>query len=216
MTERRALLRHLSVAGVFITCLLLSALGGLHDGLLSAASASQAPAAQATAPGAPQSPAITSPDIRSDRRITFRVFAPEATKVELRSPGDIPGVGGRGVAPPQLTKNAEGIWESTFGPVPAGAYRYVFVVNGVPVVDSRNPVTSQTNTTVYSLAVVPGSELLDTKTVPHGAVAAVHYTSTALGGIRRMHVYTPPGYEANRERYPVLYLLHGAGDVDES
>src|SRR5437763_1726420 len=38
----------------------------------------------------------------------------------------------------------------------------------------------------------------------------------ALGGIRRMHIYTPPGYETSRDRYPVLYLLHGAGDVDDS
>ena len=72
-----------------------------------------------------------SPEVRADRRVTFRVLAPEAQKVELRSPGDIPGVGGRGVAPPQLTKNADGVWEGTFGPVPAGAYRYVFVVDGV-------------------------------------------------------------------------------------
>jgi enterochelin esterase family protein len=115
-----------------------------------------------------------------------------------------------------LTKDAEGVWERTFGPLPAGAYRYVFVVNGLTVVDARNPVTSQTNTTVYSLAVVPGSDVFDTKNVPHGAVASVHYNSTTLGGIRRMHVYTPPGYEMNRERYPVFYLLHGAGDVDES
>jgi enterochelin esterase family protein len=148
--------------------------------------------------------------------VTFRILAPDAQKVELRSPGDIPGVGGRGVSPPALTKNADGIWERTFGPLPAGAYRYVFVVNGLTVVDSRNPMTSQTNTTVYSLAVVPGSDVFDTRNVPHGAVASIHYQSTALGGIRRMHVYTPPGYEMNRERYPVLYLLHGAGDVDES
>ena len=144
-------------------------------------------------PAAPQGPVVVSPDVQADRRVTFRVLAPEATKVELRSPGDIPGVGGRGVAPPQLTKNAEGVWEGTFGPVPAGAYRYVFTVNGVTVVDSRNPMTSQTNTTVYSLAVVPGSDVFDTKNIPHGAVAAVHYNSTTLGGIRRMHVYTPPG-----------------------
>jgi enterochelin esterase-like enzyme len=76
--------------------------------------------------------------------------------------------------------------------------------------------TSQTNSTVYSLALVPGSELFDTKNVPHGAVASVHYNSTALGGIRRAHVYTPPGYETSRDRYPVFYLLHGAGDVDDS
>jgi enterochelin esterase family protein len=63
---------------------------------------------------------------------------------------------------------------------------------------------------------VPGSDNFDTRAVPHGAVASVHYQSTALGGVRRMHVYTPPGYEASRDRYPVLYLLHGAGDVDES
>jgi enterochelin esterase family protein len=165
-----------------------------------------------------QAPTITviSPQVTADRHVTFRVLAPTAQTVELRSPGDIPGVGGRGVAPPQLTKNADGVWERTFGPLPAGAYRYVFNINGVPVVDSRNPSTSQTNTTVYSLAVVPGSDVFDTKNVPHGAVAAVYYNSTALGGIRRMHVYTPPGYETGRDRYPVLYLLHGAGDVDES
>src|SRR6185295_13230285 len=113
-------------------------------------------------------PTPTSPDVAADRRVTFRVLAPEARTVELRSPGDIPGVGGRGVAPPELTKNGEGIWEGTFGPVPAGAYRYVFTVDGVTVVDSRNPMTSQTNTTVYSLAVVPGSDVFDTTNAPPG------------------------------------------------
>ena len=172
--------------------------------------------AQPPARGAAPGPVVVSPEVSADRRVTFRILAPEAQKVELRSPGDIPGIGGRGVAPPELTKGAEGVWERTFGPLPAGAYRYVFTVNGLTVVDSRNPMTSQTNTTVYSLAVVPGSDVFDTKNVPHGAVASVHYNSTALGGIRRMHVYTPPGYEMNRERYPVFYLLHGAGDVDDS
>ena len=177
-----------------------------------------APGAQAPAQGrgAAQGPVVISPEVRSDRRVTFRILAPEAQKVELRSPGDIPGVSGRGVAPPQLTKNVEGVWETTLGPLPAGAYRYVFVVNGLTVIDSRNPTTSQTNTTVYSLAVVPGSDMFDTRNVPHGAVASVYYNSSTLGGIRRMHVYTPPGYETNRERYPVFYLLHGAGDVDDS
>src|SRR2546427_4588470 len=55
-----------------------------------------------------------------------------------------------------------------------------------------------TNTTVYSLAVVPGSDVFDTKNVPHGGVASIHYNSTALGGIRRMHVYTPPGRSEER------------------
>src|SRR4051812_8285277 len=216
MTMRGVLLKKLSLGGLFVTCLFGSALAVPHGSSVFAAPLAQAPAAQPAAPGAAQAPAVTSPEVRADRRVTFRVFAPTAQKVELRSPGDIPGIGGRGVAPPQLTKTSDGVWETTVGPIPAGAYRYVFGVNGLPVVDARNPATSQTNTTVYSLAVVPGSEVFDTKNVPHGAVASVLYNSSALGGIRRMHVYTPPGYEMNRERYPVLYLLHGAGDVDDS
>jgi len=170
----------------------------------------------AAQPPAPSGPTVVSPEVGADRRVTFRILAPTAQTVELRSPGDIPGVGGRGVAPPQLNKDADGVWSRTVGPVPAGAYRYQFTVNGVPVVDARNPATSQTNTTVYSLAVVPGSDVFDTRNVPHGAVASVYYNSTALGGIRRTHVYTPPGYESGRDRYPVFYLLHGAGDVDDS
>jgi enterochelin esterase family protein len=47
-------------------------------------------------------------------------------------------------------------------------------------------------------------------------VAAVHYRSVSLGRDRRMHVYTPPGYEVGQDKYPVLYLLHGAGDSDDS
>jgi enterochelin esterase-like enzyme len=63
---------------------------------------------------------------------------------------------------------------------------------------------------------VPGSEFSDTKNVPHGAVAAVTYYSTALSKFRRMHVYTPPGYELGQGKLPVFYLLHGAGDCDDS
>src|SRR5205814_10288914 len=161
-------------------------------------------------------PAVPSPEVGPAGCYVVRHSPRNARMDELRSPGDAAGVSGGGVRPPQLTKNAEGVWATTLGPLPAGAYRYVFVVDDLTVVDSRNPVTSQTNTTVYSLAVVAGSDVFDTRNVPHGAVASVHYYSTALGGIRRPHVYTPPGYETSRERYPVFYLLHGAGDVDDS
>ena len=61
-----------------------------------------------------------------------------------------------------------------------------------------------------------GSDFADTKNVPHGSVAAVTYYSTALTTFRRMHIYTPPGYDKNNDKYPVFYLLHGAGDSDDS
>ncbi len=50
--------------------------------------------------------------------------------------------------------------------------------------------------------------------VPHGRVEIVHYTTTA-GTEKRMHVYLPPGYDADSsKRYPVLYLNHGGGEND--
>lgn len=63
---------------------------------------------------------------------------------------------------------------------------------------------------------MPGSDLSDTKDVPHGAVAAITYHSKALGRPRRAHVYTPPGYEKGSGNYPVFYLLHGAFDCDHA
>jgi enterochelin esterase family protein len=89
-------------------------------------------------------------------------------------------------------------------------------VDGVSVIDPRNPVTSESNMNTWSLVVVPGSEFMDTKEVPHGAVAEVTYYSQSLTQHRRMHVYTPPGYESGKGTYPVFYLLHGAFDCDDS
>jgi enterochelin esterase family protein len=159
----------------------------------------------------PRPPQFVSPEVLSDRRITFRIHAPAAESVRLAG-ADIPG-NNQG-AP--MTKGENGVWEATLGPVPAGAYRYNFNVGGVSVLDPRNPSVSESNSNPWSLVVVPGSELFDTKEVPHGAVASVTYKSSALGRFRRMHVYTPPGYELGKGKYPVFYLLHGAGDCDDS
>lgn len=165
--------------------------------------------ALAQAPNAP--PQVTSPEVHADRKITFRLLAPKAESVRL-SGGDIPGMGpGK-----ELTKNDKGIWEITIGPIDPGTYRYNFNLSGVSVIDPRNPSVSESNGNVWSLVHVPGSEFQDTKNVPHGAVSAVTYYSTALGKFRRMHIYTPPGYESGKGKFPVFYLLHGAGDCDDS
>lgn len=172
--------------------------------------------AQPPAPGrggrGPQGPQVVSPEVEADHHIVFRILAPQAETVTLRA-GDLQGLPQGG---PQFTKGENGVWEATVGPVDPGAYRYTFVVNGVPVVDPRNPASSQSNNNVWSLVYVPGAAFMDTQKVPHGAVAAVDYYSTALGKDRRMHIYTPPGYESGTQKYPVFYLLHGAGDSDDS
>jgi enterochelin esterase family protein len=149
--------------------------------------------------------------VQADRRITFRIHAPNAQSVRVTG-GDIPGINQQGVA----TRGENGVWEATVGPVDPGAYRYRFLVDGLGVIDPRNPKTSESNDDTWSLVVVPGSDLFDTRPVPHGAVAAVWYYSASLGRHRRMHIYTPPGYMQGSARYPVFYLLHGASDSDAS
>jgi len=178
-----------------------------------------APASAPAQPGAPgrggrgpQGPVVVSPEIQPDRHVVFRLLAPQAESVELR--GSDLNAGGRTL--PKLTKGDNGVWEATVGPIDPGAYRYNFVVGGAQVLDPRNTAVSETNSTVQSLLVVPGSDTMDTRNVPHGAVASVYYFSSSLNRTRRMHIYTPPGYEVGHEKYPVFYLLHGAGDCDDS
>lgn len=159
----------------------------------------------------PQGPQVVSPEIAADRHVTFRILAPKAESVRLAA-GDIPG-NGPGA---QMAKGTNGVWEVTLGPIDPGAYRYNFNVDGLSVIDPRNPQTSESNNNVWSLVCIPGSDFMDTGAVPHGAVASVTYYSKTLKRFRRMHVYTPPGYDTGRGKFPVFYLLHGAGDSDDS
>ena len=156
-------------------------------------------------------PTVVSPEVFADRHVAFRILAPKGESVRLIG-GDIPGLG-QGQA---MKKGESGVWEATIGPIDPGAYRYNFNVDGVTVIDPRSPAVSESNQNVWSLVVVPGAEFMDVRDVPHGAVAAVYYRSSSLGRTRRMHVYTPPGYENGSEKYPVFFLLHGAGDSDDS
>ena len=169
-------------------------------------------AAQAQPPAQP--PPVVSPEIGASRDVTLRLRAPSAERVDLVSGGDIPGVPMQGGLP--LAKGADGVFTVMLPALAAGAYRYRFTVDGGPTNDPVNPATSESNGNAWSLFYVPGAPFMDTQRVAHGSVAEVHYFSTALGRTRRMHVYTPPGYEKNRETYPVFYLLHGAFDGDDS
>jgi len=155
-----------------------------------------------------QGPRVVSPEV-GEGRVAFRLLAPDAKKVQLTG-SDIPAVG-RGI---DLTKGEQGIWEASIEIAP-GYYRYNFNVDGVTVIDPRNPSTSESVGNVWSMVSVPGAEWMDTTNVPHGAIEEIHYYSTSLKRFRRMHVYTPPGYQKGEGVFPVFYLLHGAGDCDD-
>jgi enterochelin esterase family protein len=169
------------------------------------------PAAESPRFRGPQGPRVTSPEVAADRRVTFRILAPKAQAVRLTG-SDIPGVG-QGA---EMTKDPNGVWEVTLDPIDPGAYRYSVDVDSVSVVDPRRSSISESNMNVWSLVYIPGSDFMDTKDVPHGTVAEVTYYSKSLQRFRRMHVYTPPGYESGEAKYPIFYLLHGALDCDDS
>jgi enterochelin esterase family protein len=153
---------------------------------------------------------LVSPEVLPDKKVTFRIYAPKATEVFLR--GDWM----TGGEPTRLTKDNDGVWSVTVGPLVPDFYSYLFAVDSVRTLDPKNASIKQGLATLDSLFFVPGKEadFEDNRPVPHGEVRQVWYPSATLGAQRRMHVYTPPGYEGGKERYPVLYLLHGGGDED--
>jgi enterochelin esterase family protein len=144
---------------------------------------------------AQRGPAVRSPEIHSDGRVTLRLAAPNAT--DVRVSGDFL------KAPEPLQKDEKGVWTVTVGPVSPEIYNYQFTVNGVATARARLDVPGTT------------PRFFDVRPVAHGTVEQRLYDSKAVQKVRRAFIYTPPDYSRSSERYPVLYLLHGAGG-DES
>ena len=162
------------------------------------------PAASAAEAGRVQ---VVSPEVKADRTVTFRLLAPKVTQVAVN--GEF---GGR----QPMTKDDSGLWSVTVGPLDPDIYSYTFDVDGVATVDPRNGYV-KTGRSTSSLVQVPAesSAFYDACDVPHGAVTVQWYQSKSLGALRRMHIYTSPGYDAAaKTKYPVVYLLHGSGDDD--
>ena len=115
-----------------------------------------------------------------------------------------------------MTKDEQGVWSIAVGPLTPDFYSYTFTVDGVRTVDPKNAMVKPGLSSLDSMFLVPGAEadFELTRDVPHGEVRTAWYHSGTLNSLRSMHVYTPPSYEAGTEKYPVLYLLHGAGDDD--
>jgi len=155
---------------------------------------------------------VRSPEIGTDRRVTFRLRAPKVNEVTLT------GEFMQGSRP--LTKDADGIWSVTTDPLPPEIYAYNFTIDGVKTIDPSNAAvkTGSTAATIQSLLEVPGetSAFYDARPVPHGEIRTEWYESKSLHSIRRLTIYTPPGFDSRaRTQYPTLYLLHGA-NADEA
>jgi enterochelin esterase-like enzyme len=149
------------------------------------------------------------PRVHLDRRVTFRLQAPDAKKVQVFTNYGL-GSGG----PWDMTRGEDGFWTLTSPPVVPGFHYYALIVDGVRVNDPASDTFFGTGRPTSGLEIPEaGVDFYHAKDVPHGEVRSRWYKSTVTGQTRLIMVYTPPGYDAGREkRYPVLYLQHGGGE----
>lgn len=157
--------------------------------------------------------ALRSPEVNADRTVTLRFRAPEAAAV------DVVGEVTMGKGPLRMTKGTDGIWTAVVGPLAPEIWSYNFRVQGIDIPDPSNPAIKPVppGLPIASFVEVPGASaaFYDARPVPHGEVRIVTYESKAMGVTRLLWVYTPPGYDNSRARYPVLYLLHGNGEAQD-
>ncbi len=156
---------------------------------------------------------VVSPEINGEKT-TFRLSANYATIVTL-SGSWMENPYGAGIP---MQKGPEGVWEITIDTPSPEIYTYNFVVDGVSVNDPQNYMVQRDGTRYLNMLMVPGERSENYfEAEQRGTLTYKWYDSRILGINRRLTVYTPYGYEANpKKKYPVLYLLHGAGGDEEA
>ena len=151
------------------------------------------------------------PRVHSDNRVTFRLTAPNAQKVQLQPGGADNGLG---KGPIDMSRDDKGLWSITLPAVVPGFHYYWFLVDGLAVNDPGSDTFFGWGRQTSGIEVPEtGADYYEARSVPHGDVRQRLYESKVTGAWRRAYVYTPPDYDANiKTRYPVLYLQHGAGE----
>ncbi|MGH9402314.1 MAG: esterase, partial [Terriglobia bacterium] len=150
---------------------------------------------------------VISPEVHPDHTVTFRFHDPNAQKVSLSLEGSS--------HPTPMEKGDDGVWSATTAPLDPNLYGYSFVADGVGLMDPSDPLIKPNLLNPQSMVLVPGSSPMpwEVTDVPHGVVHHIYYHSGVVGDNRDFYVYTPPGYNPKaKEKYPVLYLLHGYSD----
>jgi enterochelin esterase-like enzyme len=138
-----------------------------------------------------------------DNRVTFRIKAPDAQKVQV----DL-------VKKYDMVKDTGGVWEATTEPVVEGFHYYSLYIDGVAICDPAS-MTFYGMGRMASGIEIPekGVDYYLPQNVPHGQIRIKNYYSAITKSWRRAFVYTPPMYDENPgTRYPVLYLQHGGGE----
>ncbi len=148
-------------------------------------------------------PAKTLPDGKT--RITY--YNPDAKSVAVK------GGGGSMPGTYPMTRDEDGYWTADLDLVP-GIHVHRYLVDGAVVSNPQMP---------YCFCAGEPANFLETvgedsawylmQDVPHGDLRMEYYRSSWTGRWKVCWIYTPAGYEENTdEKYPVLYLQHGAGE----
>lgn len=159
---------------------------------------------------------LVSPQINNDNSVTFRVEAPGAHEVKII--GDWLPSAGQGSGSVTMKLDEKGIWSFTTTPLASDLYSYLFVIDGIKTNDPNNVYQIRDVASIFNVFIVKGGkgDLYSVNDVPHGTVSRRWYNSPGLSKERRITIYTPAGYENSKEKFPVLYLLHGMGGDEEA
>jgi len=150
------------------------------------------------------------PKVHADGKVTFRLKAADAKKVQLQPGGSDNGLGAKAF---DMDRGDDGNWTVTTPAAVPGFHYYWFVVDGAIVSDPGSETYFGWGRQCSGIEIPEkGVDFYDVKDVPHGEVRALWYHSKVTGKARRAMVYTPPGYDKGTDKYPVLYLQHGAGE----
>jgi len=156
-------------------------------------------------------PAISSPDVQKDYSIIFRYYSKTAQRVFV--------TGEFLKAPVRMERDTSGVWSVRVPPVTPEIYPYSFWVDSVQIADPNNTLIFANERFKRSIVEIPGDKpsIYALQDVPHGKIAYRFYKSSTLDTTRTLLVYTPPGFRHNdKKRYPVLYLIHGGSDTEET
>jgi len=151
---------------------------------------------------------VLSPEVTAEKRIVFRLHAPNAKAVQV--------FGDFSAKAHDMTKDDKGVWSFTSEPLKPSSYQYWYSVDGSATPDPANTYVRPASGVYKSQVDVPGKETewMAFRDVPHGTLHEHWYVNKDNGTARRVVVYTPPGYRTSKQDYPVLYLLHGANDFE--
>jgi enterochelin esterase family protein len=153
---------------------------------------------------------VVSPEVHENNTVTFRLHAPNAKEVKIS--------GDWLQQPVAMNKDEKGLWSYTTGPLRSDLYSYSFWVDSLKTDDPSNVYINRDVSTLSNIFIIGGGngDLYKVNKVPHGSVTRRWYSSPGNDMERRITIYTPAGYETGKEKYPVLYLLHGMGGDEEA